>query len=153
MLRRTLGVVSHQRDRLLRAGGTAGAVPLLQRHRAAVLHLPKARTSRSPKREQGRLTGDGLHPYFGPTHRQGYPFDIPESLRESARLPRVWPPTTSASSRPHNYPFVKTNPNQFVIGIFGGSVGAWFCQVGVHRLLEDLGRNAFFKSRSSSRCA
>ena len=38
--------------------------------------------------QQGRLTGDGLHPYFGPTHRQGYPFDIPEPLRENARRRR-----------------------------------------------------------------
>jgi hypothetical protein len=37
--------------------------------------------------QQGRLTGDGLHPYFGPTHRRGYPFDIPESLRENASSP------------------------------------------------------------------
>lgn len=29
-----------------------------------------------------RLTGDGLHPYFGPTHTPGHPFDIPEHLLE-----------------------------------------------------------------------
>ena len=47
----------------------------------------------------------------------------------------------------HNYPFMKTSPNQFVIGMFGGSVGAWFCQVGAHRLVEDLKANTFFKAR------
>jgi hypothetical protein len=96
---------------------------------------------------EGRLTGDGLHPYFGPTHREGHPFDIPESLRESAAAPARLATNNFGFVSPHNYPFTKTNPRQYVIGIFGGSVGAWFCQVGVHRLLEDLGRNAFFKSK------
>ena len=56
--------------------------------------------------QQGRLTGDGLHPYFGPTHRHGYPFDIPDSLRASASAPArlttnnfgfVSPPSCSTS--------------------------------------------------------
>lgn len=97
--------------------------------------------------QQGRLTGDGLHPYFGPTHRQGYPFDIPEPLRESASSPARVPTNNFGFASTHNYPFVKTSPSQFVIGMFGGSVGAWFCQVGAHRLVEDLKANAFFKTR------
>jgi hypothetical protein len=97
--------------------------------------------------QQGRLTGDGLHPYFGPTHRQGYPFDIPESLRENAASPARVPTNNFGFASTHNYPFIKTSPNQFVIGMFGGSVGAWFCQVGAHRLVEDLKANAFFKTR------
>jgi hypothetical protein len=97
--------------------------------------------------QQGRLTGDGLHPYFGPTHRQGYPFDIPEPLRENASSPARVPTNNFGFASTHNYPFVKTSPTQFVIGMFGGSVGAWFCQVGVHRLIEDLKANGFFASR------
>jgi hypothetical protein len=95
---------------------------------------------------QGQLTGDGLHPYFGPTHREGYPFDIPESLRDGSSAPARLATNNFGFVSPRNYPFSKS-PNQYVIGIFGGSVGAWFCQVGVHRLLDDLGRNAFFKSK------
>ena len=97
--------------------------------------------------QQGRLTGDGLHPYFGPTHRQGYPFDIPEPLRENASSPARVPTNNFGFASTHNYPFMKTSPNQFVIGMFGGSVGAWFCQVGAQRLVEDLKANAFFKER------
>jgi hypothetical protein len=97
--------------------------------------------------QQGRLTGDGLHPYFGPTHRQGYPFDIPEALRENASSPARVPTNNFGFASTHNYPFVKTSPNQFVIGMFGGSVGAWFCQVGGHRLVENLEANAFFRTR------
>jgi hypothetical protein len=96
---------------------------------------------------QGRLTGDGLHPYFGPTHRQGYPFDIPEPLRANAATPARVPTNNFGFASPHNYPFAKTSPNQFVIGIFGGSVGAWFCQVGAYRLLEDLKADASFKTK------
>ena len=97
--------------------------------------------------KQSRLTGDGLHPYFGPTHRQGYPFDIPEALRENASSPARVPTNNFGFASTHKYPFVKTSPNQFVIGMFGGSVGAWFCQVGAHRMVEDLKANAFFKTR------
>jgi hypothetical protein len=97
--------------------------------------------------QQGRLTGDGLHPYFGPSHRQGYPFDIPEPLRENASSPARVPTNNFGFASTHNYPFVKTSANQFVIGMFGGSVGAWFCQVGAPRLVEDLKANAFFSSR------
>ena len=96
---------------------------------------------------QGRLTGDGLHPYFGPTHREGYPFDIPEPLRADASASARVPTNNFGFASPHDYPFVKTSPNQLVIGIFGGSVGAWFCHVGAYRLIEDLKANAFFKSR------
>jgi hypothetical protein len=96
---------------------------------------------------QGRLTGDGLHPYFGPTHRQGYPFDIPEALRANAATPARVPTNNFGFASPHNYPFAKTSPNQFVIGIFGGSVGAWFCQVGAYRLLEVLAADASFKTK------
>ncbi|MGH9148196.1 MAG: hypothetical protein ACRD1Q_15910 [Vicinamibacterales bacterium] len=97
--------------------------------------------------EQGRLTGDGLHPYFGPTHRQGHPFDIPEALRESSPTPARLATNNFGFVSTHDYPFIKTNPNQFVVGIFGGSVGVWFCQVGTRRLFDDLRAHAFFKAR------
>ena len=50
---------------------------------------------------QGRLTGDGLHPYFGPTHRQGYPFDIPEPLREKG-APASVATNNFGFASPHN---------------------------------------------------
>jgi hypothetical protein len=97
--------------------------------------------------QQGRLTGDGLHPYFGPTHRQGTPFDIPESLRDGPSTPARVGTNNFGFASPHNYPFVKTTSNQFVLGMFGGSVGAWFCHVGAHRLVQNLQANAYFKTR------
>jgi hypothetical protein len=48
---------------------------------------------------------------------------------------------------PFNYPIVRAR-NEFIIGIFGGSVGVWFCQVGVERLLENLRDHEFFRTRT-----
>ena len=100
-----------------------------------------------PEAREGRLTGEGLHPYFGLTHRRGVPFDIPESLRDTPSASARLATNNFGFVSPQDYPFTKTSPSQYVIGIFGGSVGAWFCQVGAHRLVEDLGRNAFFKGK------
>ena len=100
-----------------------------------------------PETNAQRLTFDGLHPYFGPTHAPGSPFDIPESLRDSASAPTRLATNNFGFVAPFDYPFVKTSDRQFVIGLFGGSVGAWFCQVGVRRLVDDLKRHPYFASR------
>ena len=99
-----------------------------------------------PETRDQALTAIGLHPYFGPTHRPGIPFDVPESLRSGPPSPPVETNNFGFVST-HNYPFIKQSNGQFVVGIFGGSVGAWFCQVGASRLMEDLKRNAFFRNR------
>lgn len=93
-----------------------------------------------------RLTGEALHPYFGVTHKAGYPFDIPEALRPATPRP---PMTTNnygfvATS---DYPVARTSERQFFVGIFGGSVGVWFCGVGVPTLLDELMRHPFFRDR------
>lgn len=95
---------------------------------------------------QGRLTGEGLHPYFGPTHRSGNRFDIPDSMLESPSVARL---TTNNFGfvAVQDYPYVPAGPRQYVIGIFGGSVGVWFCQVGVHAMLRRLEQHPFFKDR------
>ena len=94
-----------------------------------------------------RLTADGLHPYFGPTHAPGSPFDIPESLRDSASTAPRLATNNFGFVAPFDYPFAKTGDRQFVIGIFGGSVAGWFCQVGVHRLVDDLTHHSYFADR------
>jgi hypothetical protein len=100
------------------------------------------------------LTSAGLHPYFGPTHRKGAPFDIPEALRHGAATQSSRPAVPSrvvannfGFLSPHDYPFAKSDARQFTIGIFGGSVGVWFCQVGVERLLERLQQTRFFRDK------
>lgn len=94
-----------------------------------------------------RLVTEALHPYFGPTHTPGTAFDIPESLRVNSSAPSRLRTNNFGFVSSHDYPFVKARSSQFVIGMFGGSVGLWFCQVGAHRLLEELKRHPFFRDR------
>ena len=93
-----------------------------------------------------KLTGEGLHPYFGQTHTPGWRFDVPESL-QSAATPAQLKNNNYGFVSPHNYPFTKARADQYVIGIFGGSVGVWFCQIGVHRLVEHLQQSELFKDK------
>jgi len=92
------------------------------------------------------LTAVGLHPYFGPTHRPGIPFDLPKDLQSVESGPAVATNNFGFPSR-YSYPFTTTNERQFVIGIFGGSVAAYFCRIGTSRFEDDLRQNAFFKNR------
>ncbi len=102
------------------------------------------------------LTSEGLHPYFGPIHRPRLPFDIPDILLKPSRdgagpsgvpaIPSVETNNFGFVSR-HDYPFRKSTADQFVIGMFGGSVGVWFCQVGAQPFLEQLSRQSFFTEK------
>jgi len=92
------------------------------------------------------LTAVGLHPYFGPTHRPGIPFDLPPELRTGEADEVVATNNFGFPSRV-NFPFSKTSDRQFVIGIFGGSVGAYFCRLGAARLEDDLRRSGLFNNR------
>jgi hypothetical protein len=99
--------------------------------------------------EEGRgdaLTAVGLHPYFGPTHRPGIPFDLPPELRTGV-ADGVVATNNFGFPSPVNYPFSKTSDRQFVIGIFGGSVGAYFCRLGAARLEEVLRQRGSFNDR------
>ena len=99
------------------------------------------------ERSGDALTAVGLHPYFGPTHRSGIPFDLPPELATSDAERAV---ATNNFGFPSavNYPFVKTDDRQFVIGIFGGSVGAYFCRLGTARLEERLRQSSAFANRN-----
>jgi hypothetical protein len=96
-------------------------------------------------RQQG-LTATALHPYFGPTHKPGHPFSVPEPLLKGA------PHAAAATNNfgfvsAHDYPYGRKSEAEFLVGIFGGSVGVWFCQLGAERLREDLARDPRFRGR------
>ena len=112
-----------------------------------LFYLDPYRTQYEPIAETraGELSAMGLSPYFGPTHQPGIRFDIPEALRQGDR-PLVATNNLGFVS-PFDYPFTKRDDRQFVVGLFGGSVGLWFCQVGVDRLIADLRRDPFFADR------
>ena len=100
--------------------------------------------------EQRALTGGALHPYFGLTHRPGLPFDVPEDLRPRAA---GQPPPTPARTNNFgfvsttDYPIRRTTGWQFFVGIFGGSVALWFCQVGADRLFDQLRKSPALAGR------
>ena len=108
----------------------------------------------------GRLTDTGLHPYFGPVHRAGLPVEIPPAMDAPAKgaVPasagaRVNRPLGFATNNfgfasPHDFPYEKKDAREFVVGIFGGSVAAWFCQLGVPRLLDQLAKRPAFQGRT-----
>ena len=97
---------------------------------------------------QDRLfLGEAVHPYFGFTHRPGLPFDVPEPLRRGTAIPARLHTNNFGFVSPYEYPFRKTSDNQFIVGIFGGSVAVWFCQIGVGRLVEQMKRDAFFSGK------
>jgi hypothetical protein len=102
----------------------------------------------------GGLTDMGLHPYFGPVHRAGIPVEIPASMQDAAGgEPAASKATGFATNNfgfatPHDFPYTKKSAREFVIGVFGGSVGVWFCQLGMPRLTALLGQRAFFRDRT-----
>jgi hypothetical protein len=102
--------------------------------------------ARIDERSGDALTPVGLHPYFGPTHRPGIPFDPPAELRTGDADEVVATNNFGFPARV-NYPFAKTDDRQFIIGVFGGSVGAYFCRIGAARLEEILRQSGSFNNR------
>lgn len=93
------------------------------------------------------LTDIGISPYFGPIHRQGSALDIPPELRATPTSPARVSANNFGFASTRDYPVAKSRDDQFIIGIFGGSVAAWFCQAGVSRLEADLKRDSAFRTR------
>jgi hypothetical protein len=100
-----------------------------------------------PAPQDRLVVGEALHPYFGPTHLPGTPFDIPAALREGTAVPPRMTTNNFGFVSPHDYPFAKTSDDQIVLGMFGGSVGLWFCQIGAPRLIDRLRASPYFKDR------
>src|SRR5262245_26401886 len=100
-----------------------------------------------PTPEDRLFLAEAVHPYFGFTHRPGVSFDIPEPLRRGTAIPARLHTNNFGFVSPHEYPFRRNSDNQFIVGIFGGSVALWFCQIGAHRLVEQMKRDAFFSGK------
>lgn len=80
-----------------------------------------------------------LHPYFGFAYRQGYVWD----------LYPAYPANNFGFLTAHNFPFKKTKKDQFIIGIFGGSVATRFCldEFENQAMVKALQRTPYFASR------
>lgn len=117
----------------------------------ALFYLHERTYERIQDTSERRLTGDALHPYFGPTHVPGLPLQIPEELQEGPPGATADAPAARTNNfgfvSAYDFPFARTSPNQFILGIFGGSVGAWFCHIGAPRLVATLRAHPFFTHR------
>lgn len=107
----------------------------------------KAYPAPLPTPEDRLVVGEAVHPYFGVTHRPGLPFNVPESLRADSAPPARPRTNNFGFVSPHDYPLARTRDDRFLVGLFGGSVGLWFCQVAAPRLVDDLKRHAYFRTR------
>lgn len=114
---------------------------------------PDADEQEQPAPLEDRLATDfAVHPYFGFAHIPNAGF---HDERTRLLVRDGWPEAQAALSRTNNFGFISPQPypvrrtgaGQFFVGIFGGSVGMWFCQIGAARLIEELQQNAFFQSR------
>ena len=100
-----------------------------------------------PETAQEEITADRLNPYLGPSHKAGQSFDFPPELRDEGTPPSQLATNNFGFDSPYNFPIVKAN-REFIVGIFGGSVGVFFCLAGVDRLVADLQQHEFFRDRT-----
>ena len=113
-----------------------------------VFYLNRPTYALLPETAQGEITADRLNPYFGPSHKAGQPFDFPAELREEGKpVPRQLKTNNFGFDSPYQFPIVKGN-REFIVGLFGGSVGVFFCLAGADHLVADLQQHAFFKDRT-----
>ena len=101
-----------------------------------------------PTPEDRLVPGEAVHPYFGFTHHPGTPFDIPEPLRAGTTIPARLKTNNFGFASPVDYPVRRSSERQFFVGIFGGSVAVWFCQIGAPQLIEHLRRDPYFTNRN-----
>ena len=84
-----------------------------------------------PETARGELSGDVLHPYFGPIHRPG-----------------IRPETNNIGfGSKQAFPYTRKNDRELLVGIFGGSVARAFCDRGAPRLVSTLQRDPSLAGR------
>jgi hypothetical protein len=86
------------------------------------------------------LTDTVLHPVLGFTLRPGTATGL---VKDGRRIVA----NNYGFASDHDYPFLKSSQNQYVIGVFGGSVSQLFTIQGGERLVEDLKRDRFFRDK------
>ncbi len=96
-------------------------------------------------RPETELTTFRIHPYFGYINKVGMEHD-PKS---------TWATIDAARRTANNhgffsevdYPFSKSHDNQFIIGVFGGSVAEQFALIAHDTFIEELKRDPFFATK------
>ena len=124
---------------------------LLLSDRLAVLPEPVPRRVR----HRGRRRGRRPHRHGPPSVSSGR-CTAAASGRDSGvdAGPRAWHAAAGFATNnfgfatPHDFPYLKKSEQEFVVGVFGGSVGVWFCQLGMPRVVQELSQRPFFRDRT-----
>ncbi len=116
-----------------------------------------AETKTTPPATPTPLSKLVLHPYLGFIRRPGTPIS---RVAGKSRLDRMLPDAATAPDwvklRSNNYGFFaatdypakRTDPSEYLIGIFGGSVGHWFALQGAEKLKTQLETEPEFQERN-----
>jgi hypothetical protein len=91
------------------------------------------------------LTPKRIHPYFGYVDEPGWQ-RAEDNFWEDVE-PGLKTINNQGLGSDYDYPFVKGNENQYVIGIFGGSVAERFALLTRDRLIENLQQDNFFSDK------
>ena len=130
-MRKRLSLVAINVVLFLALAEGAAVVVYYSQHGGLFYTAAKAVPPALAETSRGELSGDVLHPYFGPIHRPG-----------------VRPETNNIGfGSKQAFPFARTRDQQFLVGIFGGSVARAFCDRGTPRLIEALRRDPALANR------
>ena len=83
-----------------------------------------------PTPEDRLFLGEAVHPCSASRTDRVFRSTFLNSLRRGTAIPARLHTNNFGFVSPHEYPFRKNSENQFIVGIFGGSVALWFCQIG-----------------------
>jgi len=95
--------------------------------------------------QQQELTAKRVHPYFGYVDKPGWQREEDDFWRN--QLPRLKTINNHGLGSEYDYPFIKTGAEQYIIGIFGGSVAERFTLLTKERLVANLQADPFFAGR------
>lgn len=97
------------------------------------------------EQETGQLSAKRIHPYFGYVDRPGWQHQ--EDDFWTGVEPDLKTTNNHGITSDRDYPFAKTGPNQYIIGIFGGSVAEQFAMLARDRLVSNLKQADFFAGK------
>jgi hypothetical protein len=100
--------------------------------------------------KEGKLTEVRIHPYFGFAGSPGWErqhLPVYQTFWDGISDVKLNTVNNHGLYSNHDYPFNKTKANQFIIGIFGGSVAEEFALVGQPYLIKALQASPFFADK------
>lgn len=101
------------------------------------------------REQEGKLTEVIIHPYFGFATTPGWEIDrnFHTFLWENIEDVNLGTANNEGLFSDHDYPFFKHTSNQYIIGIFGGSVAEEIVHIARDELIKNLKKNSLFADK------